>query len=294
MDGHRLIAEHRAAGRVFTAGGLESFVRDEGSGEPVVCLHGIPASSFLYRKVLPELARRGLRGIAFDLPGFGFADRPPGFAYGPAAHGAWVLEALDALDLDDFHLVIHDYGGVVGAEVAALAPKRIRSLTVLNTVLDIGRFRRPAAAGILLRRGPSDVAVRVLPRALWHWTMHRVGVLDPRALTRAESDAWLDLIRRGDAGSAILQTARGVDAIALTGERYPAAIRALTVPRQLIWGTADPVLPLAREGAATHELTGGELHPVPARHFLQEEQFEAIGHRVAQLVLACDHQGAGS
>ena len=47
----------------------------------MVCLHGVPASSFLYRKVLAELAGRGLRGVAFDLPGLGLADRPARFDY---------------------------------------------------------------------------------------------------------------------------------------------------------------------------------------------------------------------
>ena len=71
-----VIEAHRRSGRRFTASTIGSFVREEGSGEPVVCLHGVPASSFLYRKVVTELASRGLRGIAFDLPGLGLADRP--------------------------------------------------------------------------------------------------------------------------------------------------------------------------------------------------------------------------
>jgi haloalkane dehalogenase len=78
MTSRQAIDAHRAAGRRFTAASLESFVRDEGTGESVICLHGVPASSFLYRKVLSELAARGLRGIAFDLPGLGLADRPAG------------------------------------------------------------------------------------------------------------------------------------------------------------------------------------------------------------------------
>jgi haloalkane dehalogenase len=55
---------HRAAGRTFIAGGVRSFVRAEGDGESVVCIHGMLGSSFGYRKVLRELAGRGLRGIA--------------------------------------------------------------------------------------------------------------------------------------------------------------------------------------------------------------------------------------
>jgi len=52
-----------------------------GSREPVVCLHSVPASAFLYRKLLPELAARALRGIAFDFPGLGLAERPARFDY---------------------------------------------------------------------------------------------------------------------------------------------------------------------------------------------------------------------
>jgi pimeloyl-ACP methyl ester carboxylesterase len=71
-----VIAEHRAAGRAFEAAGVTSFVRAAGHGEPIVMMHGLPSSSFLYRKVISELASQGFRAMAFDLPGLGLADRP--------------------------------------------------------------------------------------------------------------------------------------------------------------------------------------------------------------------------
>lgn len=83
-----VIDRHRASGRSFTAAGVSSFVIDEGDGPPVVCLHGVPASSFLYRKVVPELAARGLRGLAFDLPGLGLAERPQDFDYSCASRAS--------------------------------------------------------------------------------------------------------------------------------------------------------------------------------------------------------------
>lgn len=57
----------------------------------MVCLHGVPSSAFLYRKVLPELAAGGLRGVAFDFPGLGLAERPKEFE-------SRILKALAALD----------------------------------------------------------------------------------------------------------------------------------------------------------------------------------------------------
>jgi alpha/beta hydrolase fold len=77
----KVIAAHRAAGETFEAAGVGSFVRAAGDGDPVVLMHGLPASSFLCRKVIPELAGRGFRALCFDLPGLGLADRPADFDY---------------------------------------------------------------------------------------------------------------------------------------------------------------------------------------------------------------------
>jgi hypothetical protein len=60
-----IIEKHRSSGRVFHAGGVRSFALEKGGGAPVVCLHGVPTSSFVYRKLVPELSQNGLRGIAF-------------------------------------------------------------------------------------------------------------------------------------------------------------------------------------------------------------------------------------
>ena len=69
------LAAHSIAGRRFNVAGINSFVREQGSGETVVLMHGLPTSSFLYRKVLPRLAEQGFRALCFDLPGPCLADR---------------------------------------------------------------------------------------------------------------------------------------------------------------------------------------------------------------------------
>ena len=86
----QVIDVHSAAGRRFEAGGVRSFVREQGTGPAVVLLHGVPASSFLYRKVIPRLADQGLRAIAFDFPGLGLADRPRDFDYTWSGLARWL------------------------------------------------------------------------------------------------------------------------------------------------------------------------------------------------------------
>src|SRR5436190_6477564 len=106
-DSAAVVERHRAAGRDFEAAGVRSFVREEGDGEPVVCVHGVPASCFLYRKLIRELAARGLRGVAFDLPGLGLAERPADYDYTWTGLGRFAAAAADALSLERFHLVVH-------------------------------------------------------------------------------------------------------------------------------------------------------------------------------------------
>ena len=71
-----IVPAWEALGTRLEVDGANSRIWREGKGEPVVCLHGVPASSFVYRKLLPELATHGMEGIAFDFPGMGLADRP--------------------------------------------------------------------------------------------------------------------------------------------------------------------------------------------------------------------------
>ena len=137
------IARHSAAGFLFDAGGVRSFARQAGEGADVVLLHGVPTSSFLYRKVLPVLADEGMRATAFDFPGLGLAERPEGFDYSWSGLATWTGAAIDTLGLDRVHLVVHDIGGPIGFEWAIRNPDRVLSMTVLNTLVDVASFRRP-------------------------------------------------------------------------------------------------------------------------------------------------------
>ncbi len=107
---------------------------DEGAGPAVVMLHGNPTWSFLFRDLILHL-RAGWRCLAPDHLGCGLSDKPPGAraAYTLAGHIARARLWLDALGLESFHLVVHDWGGPIGLGLAAQVPERVRSITLLNT-----------------------------------------------------------------------------------------------------------------------------------------------------------------
>ena len=129
----QIITQHRESGYYFTVEGVQCFALDYGKGQPVLCLHGVPTSSFLYRKVLNALKNLGMRGISIDLPGLGLAQRPEDFNYSFPGFTAFCAKAVDVLKLDKFHLVVHDIGGPIGFAMAAQMKERILSLTILNT-----------------------------------------------------------------------------------------------------------------------------------------------------------------
>jgi pimeloyl-ACP methyl ester carboxylesterase len=276
-SGPEVVERWRDGGRPFTAAGVRSFVAEAGEGEPVVCLHGVPASAFLYRKVLAELADRGLRGIAFDLPGLGLAERPAGLDYTWTGLGAFAAAAVDALELDRFHLVVHDVGGPVGFELAARMPERIASLTVLDTIVDVAAFRRPWSMEPFARRGLGEAYLRTLSKPAFRALMGLQGIADRSAVPKAELDAYVDLLRREDGGRAFLEIMRGFERTPEKQACYRAVLADGRYPVDVLWGSRDPALPAHRFGELARRAAGlPVLATVPARHFLQEDQAPAV------------------
>ncbi len=287
MTSRDVIATHRDAGRRFAAAGIESFVREQGDGEPVVCIHGVPSSCFLYRKIIAELATRGLRGVAFDLPGLGLADRPAAFDYTWSGLGRFCIAAVNALGLERFHLVVHDIGGPVGFELAAAAPDRVGSLTVLNTIVEVDTFKRPWSMEPFARRGLGEIYLRTLSKPTFRVLMRLQGIQDMNAVTGAELDAYVDLLRENDGGRAFLQIMRGFERTREKRELYRSALRNRPYPVQIIWGAKDPGLKLATHGELARRAAGLEqIRTVPAKHFLQEDQAPAIAEHISRLARA--------
>lgn len=111
---------------------------DEGSvgGEVILCLHGQPSWSYLYRKMIPLLTKAGYRVLAPDLVGFGKSDKPAAMEdYTYARHVGWLNAWLSKLDLNGVTLVCQDWGGLIGLRVAADQIGRFKRIVVGNTGL---------------------------------------------------------------------------------------------------------------------------------------------------------------
>lgn len=120
-----------------------------------LCLHGNPAWSYLYRKMIPAFTGAGHRVVAPDLIGFGKSDKPKkdGF-HGFDFHRQVLLELVERLDLRNVVLVVQDWGGILGLTLPMDAPQRYRGLLVMNTTLATGEL--PLSPGFLAWRQWCD------------------------------------------------------------------------------------------------------------------------------------------
>jgi len=286
MNTTEIIDAHRNAGRAFTAAGIRSFVRDEGRGMPVICSHGMWGSSFLYRKVLRELAARDLRGIAWDLPGFGLAERPADYDYSWSGLGRFAIAAVDALRIDRFHLVVHDIGGPVGFELAAAHRDKVASMTILNTMIQVTKFEPPWSMAPFTHRGIGELWLAGMNQTLFRALMMMQGVGDPSSVSKDELGAYLELMRGDDRGRAFLKIMRSTERTPEKDALYLSTVRDVPYPVQVVWAAEDPALKLAVYGERARAATGLQsIQTIPGKHFPQEDQAPLLADRIAAIAI---------
>ncbi|NNE74638.1 MAG: alpha/beta fold hydrolase [Acidimicrobiales bacterium] len=108
------------------------------NGQVVLCLHGQPDWSYLYRRMIPTLAEAGLRVIAPDHIGFGRSDKPVQLGdYTYLQHVAWIEEFIDVLDLRDITPIVQDWGSLIGLRCVGNRPDRFARVVVANGQLPV-------------------------------------------------------------------------------------------------------------------------------------------------------------
>jgi haloalkane dehalogenase len=274
-----------------TPDGRLSYV-DEGSGPPVVLVHGTPTWSFLWRRLVARLAAAGHRVIAPDHLGFGLSDKPPGAPYRPEDHARRLRLLLDALDLQGATLVLHDFGGPIGLAYALDhldGPNRLAGLVLLNTWgWALGGDRR-LAFGARLGAGALGRLLCLRFNAEPRWLIPAVFA-DRRRLTPAAHRQYLapfpDPASRAAPwalAQALLGSSAWYDGLrgALEARREALA----GVPALLVWGMRDPAFGpayLARWRALLPHARVVEVGD--AGHFVQEEAPDALADGVLALL----------
>ncbi|HYU60192.1 MAG TPA: alpha/beta hydrolase [Solirubrobacterales bacterium] len=220
--------------------GLETRVIEGGSqdsSEAMVLLHGNPGSAEDWAFAQPRLAELG-RVIAFDLPGFGHAERPRHWDYSPLSYAAFIEAALTELRVERTHLVMHDLGGLA-LLWAVNHPEQFASGVLIDTGNLLG-FRWHLLARLYRTRGIGEFLVASTTRRLFHAAISWLNS-QPRRLPPAVIDRMSAEYDRGTRRAA-MRFYRATPAEAM-GALAP-VLRPLEKPALVIWGRHDPFIPV--------------------------------------------------
>jgi haloalkane dehalogenase len=254
--------------------GLRLHHLDEGDGSTVVCFHGEPSWSFLYRHVLDGLVASGHRVVCPDLVGFGRSDKPTDQRwYTYDRHVETVSRHLDALDLDGVTVVVQDWGGPIGLRWAVEHADRVARLVVLNTGLFSGRVSKGFMAWRDFAERTPDLPIgRIIQGGTTtDLPPEVVAAYDapfptPESKAGAQRFPLLVPLTPDDAGAAEMLAVRD----ALAGWEKPALVA---------FSDTDPVFPFPQAGeqfTALLPTAGEQVRIEGAAHFLQEDRGAAI------------------
>jgi haloalkane dehalogenase len=262
-----------------TVGDLRLAHLDVGEGPPVVMLHGEPAWSFIWRKVIPPVRDAGYRCVVPDHAGFGRSDKPTDPNWQSLAHHVELTASLlEDLDLRDVTLVGHDWGGPISAAIALKQPDRVARVVFLDTILD------PREAWLSERWVQFREFVE-------HTADFPVGEVMSSTCFHGLTD---DVVAGYEAPFPVPESKIAITSLPMTvprtddenalaaSDRALESLKADTRPILMVWGEADVFLTLV-SGQRLAARIGRRIDHVIAEagHGLQEDEGELIGRLIA-------------
>ena len=229
--------------QLHTRRGHRIAFRRRGSGPSVLLLHGFPTWSYDYAAVATDLARDH-DVITIDFLGYGASDKPNPYGYSVTESADVVEDLMAHLGLASVHLVVHDYGGIVGQEIAdrqlaGRLPFTVDSLTILNCGIVYSAYR-PTRLQKLLN---TPILGRLIAGRVTAATLRKglAAVWGDTKLTDAEFEELWQGISRDDGHKLAHLLIRYNTERASHHGRWEAALAAWDRPLHLIWGLSDPV-----------------------------------------------------
>jgi haloalkane dehalogenase len=262
------------------ADGLRLHHLDEGSGPTVLCFHGEPSWSYLYRHMLERLVDEGHRVVCPDLVGFGRSDKPTDQAwYTYERHCETVTAHLDQVELDDVTVVVQDWGGPIGLRWAVEHADQVGRLVILNTGLFTGRVSKGFMAWREFAERTPDLPIGMIIQGATTTDLPDEVVAAyeapfPNAESKAGAQRFPLLVplSEDDVGVAEMQA-------------VTAALREWDKPALVAFSDADPVFPFPKAGEQFTQMiptAGKQVRIEGAAHFLQEDR----GRVIADAMLA--------
>ena len=253
---------------------------DQGEGDVLLLLHGVPTSGWLCRKMIAALSSH-YRVIVPDMLGFGNSDSPWGYEiYSEEKHAERMLALMDFLQIETWTHVMHDAGGLWTWKLLEKEPKRVSNLIILNTLIyEEGfdppiRFERGFLAKTAMWAYRNGITTNAMLKGLF-----KSGLIE-NTLAKEDLEGYKRPLKEGKTHAMYYFFTQTCNAL----PDHSKVIKSLDIPVCIIWGKKDSFLlwePQQDRVVQDISLQKENLHLIEAKHFIQEERPQEI----AQIIL---------
>lgn len=254
-----------APGEFIDVDGVRMHYVEVGEGEPLLLVHGLGASTFSFRYVIPELAPR-FRVVAVDLKGSGYSARPATSDYSLTAQADLLRRFMDRLQIERAAVVGHSMGGAVAMRLALRYPERVSRLVLVDSAGD-HELERGRTLARVVRPFFAIGVVFTLQRRWFRRLSRRSAVHDPAQVTPEALEGYFRPTR-------IKGHARALASFTVDRARdEPLALERIAQPTLVMWGEHDRWLPPRRGDELARRIPNARLLIIRgAGHLPLEEQ----------------------
>ena len=260
-----------APGAFLDVNGVHIHYVEAGEGDAVVLIHGLNASTFSFRHVIPALARSH-RVVALDMKGFGHSARPSDGDYSLTEQARLVAGVMERLAIERAAVVGHSLGGAVAMRLALLAPERVSRLVLVDSASD-RQMRSGLALAPLARPFFPVGALFTLHRLSVRRRLHQTAVHDPAYLTP-------EVLEGHFRPTQMKGHLRALGALMAHRRRdEPLAPERIQQPTLILWGEHDRWLPLSEGEELARLIPNARLLAVRSAGHLPLEEQPALSNR---------------
>jgi len=273
----------RAQQKSFTSKDGVLKYRDQGDGDVLVLLHGVPTSGWLYRNMIDELSKN-YRVIVPDMLGFGSSDSPKGYeVYSEENHANRLLALMDSLGIQNWSHVMHDAGGLWTWELIEKDPTRIENLIILNSIIYEEGFDPPIRMekGFFARTAMWAYRNGITTNMMLN-NLFKSGLIENN-LNKKDVEGYKNPLREGKTKAMYYFFTQTCNAL----PDYSKTLQNLKIPVAVIWGAEDEFLlwePQQERVTSDLNIKEEDTHLINAKHFIQEEKPKVLVNFISQFL----------
>ncbi|MBE7412426.1 MAG: alpha/beta hydrolase [Leptospiraceae bacterium] len=280
---------HQRNGKFVEVDELNVFTIDQGEGEVIVLLHGLFGTSYIYRKLIPILSEK-YRVVAPDLPGLGFSETPKE-VYSHRYFARFIFRFLEKITDEKVHVVAHDYAGPISFLLLNDHPEKVKSLSVINTFLNLKKFRMYFPVSVLKIPFLGNMFSMFLNSFTLRLLFNLRFVSKQKPISRDTAKDYAFLLLNGVCRKNFVKICQSIDTTIHAQRDMESGIKKMIGGRQIIAGEKNPIIDLSEVEYIKQVMRLGFCNFIQGRHFLLEEYPIECAEKIEVLVKAFSKKG---